>query len=86
MKPTSKLVSIQRSLGSNFSFAVPELDALELEAEEEGPSYLSNINTVPDFVDEAPVEEVRFAGHFKFRELTAIRQAVRRPEAIKATV
>jgi len=49
------------------SYAVPdeldeadleaELEALELEAEEEGPSYLSNINAVPDFVDEAPVEE-----------------------------
>lgn len=38
-----------------------ELDALELDAEEEGPSYLSDLNKVPDFVDEPPVElsEVR---------------------------
>jgi hypothetical protein len=57
-----------------------------LEAEEEGPSYLSNIHAAPDFVDEAPVEEVRVAVHFNFRELTAIRQAVSRPEAVKATV
>ena len=86
MKQTSKLVSVRRSLQGDSSFAVPELDALELDAEEEGPSYLSNINAVPDFIDEAPVEEVRIAVHFKFRELTAIRQAVSRPEAVKATV
>lgn len=38
-----------------------ELDALALEEEEEGPSYLADLNKVPDFVDEAPVElgEVR---------------------------
>lgn len=35
-----------------------ELDALQLEEEEE-PSYLADINKVPDFVDEAPLEEVR---------------------------
>ena len=33
-----------------------ELDALELDVEEEGPSYLSDLNKVPDFVDEPPVE------------------------------
>lgn len=33
-----------------------ELDALALEEEEEGPSYLSDLNKVPDFVDEPPVE------------------------------
>lgn len=39
-----------------------ELDALELDVEENGPSYLDDLNKVPDFVDEAPVElpEVRF--------------------------
>lgn len=38
-----------------------ELDALELDVEENGPSYLDDLNKVPDFVDEAPVElpEVR---------------------------
>jgi charged multivesicular body protein 5 len=38
-----------------------ELDALELEAEEDGPSYLADLNKAPDFIDEAPVEtkEVR---------------------------
>jgi hypothetical protein len=35
-----------------------ELDALGLEEEDEGPSYLSELNKAPDFVDEAPVEEV----------------------------
>ena len=40
-----------------------ELDALELDVEEEGPSYLSDLNKVPDFVDEPPVEvpEVRYS-------------------------
>lgn len=33
-----------------------ELDALALEEEEEGTSYLSDLNKVPDFVDEPPVE------------------------------
>ncbi|KAJ7752755.1 vacuolar protein sorting-associated protein 60 [Mycena maculata] len=55
---------IQESLGR--SYAVPdeideadleaELDALQLEEEEEGTSYLSDLNKVPDFVDEPPVE------------------------------
>ena len=38
-----------------------ELEQLALEAEDEGPSYLSDINKVPDFVDEAPLEEVSVA-------------------------
>ena len=33
-----------------------ELDALAVEQEEEGPSYLADLNKVPDFIDEAPVE------------------------------
>ncbi|KAF9006525.1 Snf7 family [Cyathus striatus] len=55
---------IQESLGR--SYEVPdeldeadleaELDALALEEEEEGTSYLADLNKVPDFVDEAPVE------------------------------
>ncbi|KAL1946524.1 hypothetical protein VTO73DRAFT_14628 [Trametes versicolor] len=55
---------IQETLGR--SYAVPdeideadlqaELDALELDVEENGPSYLDDLNKVPDFVDEAPVE------------------------------
>ncbi|KAJ3478638.1 hypothetical protein NLI96_g9615 [Meripilus lineatus] len=55
---------IQDALGR--SYAVPdeideldlqaELDALELEAEEEGPSYLADLNKAPDFIDEPPVE------------------------------
>ncbi|KAG1806592.1 Snf7 family [Suillus plorans] len=55
---------IQESLGR--SYAVPdeideadleaELDALQLEEEEEGPSYLADLNKVPDFLDESPVE------------------------------
>ncbi|KAJ7590678.1 vacuolar protein sorting-associated protein 60 [Mycena floridula] len=55
---------IQETLGR--SYAIPdeldeadleaELDALALEEEEEGASYLSDLSKVPDFVDEAPVE------------------------------
>jgi len=55
---------IQETLGR--SYAVPdeideadleaELDALALEEEEEGPSYLADLNKVPDFIDEAPVD------------------------------
>ncbi|KAF8913762.1 vacuolar protein sorting-associated protein 60 [Gymnopilus junonius] len=55
---------IQETLGR--SYAVPdeideadleaELDALQLEEEEEGPSYLADLNKVPDFIDEPPVE------------------------------
>jgi hypothetical protein len=41
---------------TNKSVLVAELDALALEEEEEGPSYLSDLNKVPDFVDEPPVE------------------------------
>jgi hypothetical protein len=32
------------------------LDALQLEDEEESTSYLADLNGVPDFVDEPPVE------------------------------
>ncbi|PSS35428.1 hypothetical protein PHLCEN_2v1583 [Hermanssonia centrifuga] len=55
---------IQETLGR--SYAVPdeideadleaELDALQLEEEEEGASYLADLNKVPDFLDEPPVE------------------------------
>ncbi|KAH8987051.1 vacuolar protein sorting-associated protein 60 [Lactarius akahatsu] len=48
------------------SYAVPdeideadleaELDALGMEDEEEGTSYLADLNKAPDFIDEAPVE------------------------------
>ena len=42
-----------------------ELDALALEEEEEGTSYLADLNKVPDFVDEPPIEvnEVRLFIH-----------------------
>jgi len=55
---------IQESLGR--SYAVPdeldeadleaELDALQFEEEEEGTSYLADLNKEPDFLDEPPVE------------------------------
>lgn len=55
---------IQETLGR--SYAVPdeldeadleaELDALQFEEEEEGPSYLADLNKAPDFIDEPPVE------------------------------
>ena len=35
-----------------------ELEALELEVEEEGPSYLNDLNKVPDYLDEEPVESI----------------------------
>ncbi|GLB34021.1 putative SNF7 family protein [Lyophyllum shimeji] len=47
-----------------------ELDALALEEEEEGTSYLADLNKVPDFIDEPPVE---------------VPEAPERPEAIKTT-
>ncbi|KAF9780323.1 Snf7 family [Thelephora terrestris] len=60
---------IQESLGQ--SYAVPdeldeadleaELDALALEEEEEGPSYLADLNKAPDFIDEPPVEMAELA-------------------------
>ncbi|KAI6105889.1 Snf7 family [Pisolithus thermaeus] len=56
---------IQESLAR--SYAVPdvideadleaELDALQLEEDEEGGSYLADLNKVPDFVDEPPVKQ-----------------------------
>ncbi|EJD01012.1 uncharacterized protein FOMMEDRAFT_21472, partial [Fomitiporia mediterranea MF3/22] len=55
---------IQETLGR--SYAVPdeideadlqaELDALELEEEDESTSYLADLNKAPDYVDEEPVE------------------------------
>ncbi|TFL00530.1 Snf7-domain-containing protein [Pterulicium gracile] len=36
-----------------------ELEALELETEEESTSYLADLNKAPDFLDEEPIEEVR---------------------------
>ncbi|KAI6152226.1 Snf7 family [Pisolithus tinctorius] len=55
---------IQESLAR--SYAVPdmideadleaELDALQIEDDEEGGSYLTDLNKVPDFVDEPPME------------------------------
>ncbi|PAV20471.1 vacuolar sorting-associated 60 [Pyrrhoderma noxium] len=55
---------IQESLGR--SYAVPdeldeadlqaELDALALEEDDESTSYLADLNKVPDYVDEEPVE------------------------------
>ena len=67
---------------------LPELDALELEAEEEGPSYLSDLNKVPDFVDEAPVEvsEVScslFMAHVL--QFAYMKQTPEQHEAVKTT-
>ncbi|KIY49410.1 hypothetical protein FISHEDRAFT_65401 [Fistulina hepatica ATCC 64428] len=55
---------VQESIGR--AYAVPdeideaeleaELDALALEEETEGPSYLADLDKAPDFVDEEPVE------------------------------
>ncbi|KAI0700737.1 vacuolar protein sorting-associated protein 60 [Cytidiella melzeri] len=43
--------------GACINFALPELDALQFEEEEEGPSYLADLNKAPDFIDEAPIEQ-----------------------------
>jgi len=69
---------IQESLGR--SYAVPdeideadleaELDALALEEDDEGTSYLADLNKVPDFVDEAPVD---------------VGETPSKPEALKTT-
>lgn len=69
---------IQESLGR--SYAVPdeideadleaELDALALEEEEEGASYIADLNKVPDFIDEPPA---------------AVEETPARPEALKTT-
>lgn len=62
-----------------------ELDALQLEEDDEAASYLADINKVPDFVDEAPVEEVRLT-HAPFsRDLNSLcsQAAPEKPEAMK---
>lgn len=45
-----------------------ELDALELEVEEEGPSYLADLNKVPDYLDEEPVSNVGEVKHLLYCE------------------
>ncbi len=49
---------------------ITELDALALEEEEEGTSYLSDLNKVPDFVDEPPVELQEVCAHPKTLRIT----------------
>lgn len=53
-----------------FDHATTELDALELDVEEEGPSYLADINKVPDFIDEPPVELSEVRNTFTYRTRT----------------
>lgn len=52
---------MQSPCKTRTEYRTTELDALELDVEEEGPSYLADLNKAPDFVDEPPVElpEVR---------------------------
>ena len=58
MKPISKQVYALCQLSKPIVWCrTLELDALQLEEEEEGPSYLADLNKAPDFVDEPPVEE-----------------------------
>lgn len=58
MKPTLKQASIALGMHGRLSTdcATIELDALQFEEEEEGPSYLADMNKAPDFIDEPPVE------------------------------
>lgn len=65
-----------------------ELDALALEAEEEGPSYLADLDKVPDFIDEPPVAVGEVCDtHFRLpkHQLLWLEQTPVREEAIKAT-
>ena len=69
---------------------IPELDALELDVEEEGPSYLSDLNKVPDFVDEPPVEvpevcTLSAIATVRCTSLTLL-QTPEQKEAVKTTV
>ena len=48
---------LNRYIAERHSLSTIELDALQFEEEEEGPSYLADLNKAPDFVDEPPVEE-----------------------------
>lgn len=59
-----------------------ELEQLALEVDEEGPTYLADVNRVPDFIDEAPVEasEVGFSCHPQNRSQFSCRgTSLRRP-------
>ena len=52
-----------------LAYFVPELDALALEPPEEaGPSYLSDLNKMPDFIDEAPIDVGEVGKHFLFKD------------------
>jgi hypothetical protein len=63
-----------------LSYFVPELDALALEPpEEEGPSYLADLNKVPDFIDEAPIEVGEVGKHPLLNELS-IEADIRHPD------
>lgn len=54
---TLKLVSPSLCSVGSIRLKPPlELDALQFEEEEEGPSYLADLNKAPDFIDEPPVE------------------------------
>ena len=56
MKPIFKQVYSHCHSISEFCSPLSELDALELEEEDEGASYLADLNKVPDYVDDEPVE------------------------------
>lgn len=65
-----------------------ELDALALEEEEEGTSYLADLNKVPDFVDEPPVEVGEVNLYFcKIQQFLILdcEQTPTRQEAIRTT-
>lgn len=42
-----------------------ELEALQVDEEEEGPSYLTDLNKVPDFVDEPPLESQKVMMYYR---------------------
>ncbi|KIK67818.1 hypothetical protein GYMLUDRAFT_81344 [Collybiopsis luxurians FD-317 M1] len=51
-----QLSNLFRTISGSPQFLMTELDALQFEEEEEGASYLTDLNKVPDFIDEPPVE------------------------------
>ena len=65
-----------------------ELDALALEEDEEGTSYLADLDKVPDFIDEPPVavgEVCDTLFTLPKHRLLWLEQTPVREEAIKAT-
>ena len=53
-------------IAEGWNFSRLELDALELDEETEGPSYLADLNKAPDFIDEPPLEVAEVSKNLSF--------------------